>query len=58
MQRIQDQIRERDGRAVIGPNYMIVTCFAALLLAASLGSLWAAASPTAVFATKVEGKTR
>lgn len=58
MQRIQDQIRNRDGRSAIGPNYVIVTCFAALLLAASLGSLWAANAPQAVFAPKIAGKGR
>ena len=54
MQRIQDQIRERDGRSGIGPNYMIVTCFASLLLIAALGSLWAAAHPGAVFVARPE----
>ncbi|MCP3733836.1 hypothetical protein M9979_02955 [Sphingomonas sp. RP10(2022)] len=49
MQRIQEQILTRDGRAVIGPNYMIVTCFAVLLLVAACGSLWAAAVPERVF---------
>lgn len=49
MQRIQDQIRTRDGRDVIGPNYVIVTCFAVLLLAAACGSLWAASMPERVF---------
>jgi hypothetical protein len=54
MQRIQDQIRERDGRAGIGLNYMIVTCFASLLLIAALGSLWAAARLGEVFVARPE----
>lgn len=54
MQRIQDQIRERDGRAVVGPNYTIVTCFATLLMTAALGSLWAAVGPELVFVPRPE----
>lgn len=49
MQRIQEQIRTRDGRLVIGPNYAIVTCFAILLALAATASFIASLSPTTYF---------
>lgn len=52
MQRIQDQIRSRDGRAVIGPNYTIVICFSVMLSLAVIGSLIASSSPGLYFQPK------
>lgn len=52
MQRIQDQIRQRDGRHVIGPNYTIVACFSAMLALAAIGSLIGSCAPGLYFQPK------
>ena len=56
MQRIQEQIRTRDGRQVIGPNYVIVTCFAVLLALAATASTFASFSPATYFKESTAAK--
>lgn len=56
MQRIQEQIRTRDGRQVIGPNYVIVTCFAVLLALAATASTFASFSPSIYFKESAAAK--
>lgn len=49
MQSVLRDIRKYDGKKSVGGNYMIVSCFCALLAVAAIGSFYASCRPEAYF---------
>lgn len=58
MDRVQHQIQRYDGRPKIGPNYVIVTCFAILLGLSAIGSLVASCHPENYVDASATGKSK